>query len=232
MPSNAFATLKSTRRDAGVEEDFKAYNWVPRKTSSAGFSRYPTGRCLLREGLSINDLRYRRSCSLPPNPHPVDVFRGAQLSCGLAMPLIAPVLLSLGRSYRLCAVLLTMHGVAILALIISELPWWWQGSLALPVLFCAYRSLREHGLRSAPDAISAIHLQPQDCWLRLADGRHTTATIQAIGCCRPWLVTLSLLSADGQQRRLVIPGDAVSANDHRRLRQRLLHIQILSDDER
>ena len=29
-------------------------------------------------GLTINGLRYRRSCSLPPTPHPVEVFRGAQ----------------------------------------------------------------------------------------------------------------------------------------------------------
>ena len=40
---------------------------------------------LLREGLTINGLRYRRSCSLPPTPHPVDVFRGAlrDLSIGV-----------------------------------------------------------------------------------------------------------------------------------------------------
>ena len=57
--------------------------WAPRKTSFASFSRCPTGRCLLREGLTINGLRYRRSCSLPPTPHPVDVFRGSQLQVGV-----------------------------------------------------------------------------------------------------------------------------------------------------
>ena len=33
----------------------------------------------MEEGLTINGLRYRRSCSLPPNPHPVEVFRCAHI---------------------------------------------------------------------------------------------------------------------------------------------------------
>ena len=52
--------------------------WGPRqKISKLPLYWYPTGHCLLRERLTINDLRYRRSYSLPPTPHPVDVFRGS-----------------------------------------------------------------------------------------------------------------------------------------------------------
>ena len=35
---------------------------------------------------TINGLRYRRSCSLPPNPHPVEVFRGSHNSLQILNP--------------------------------------------------------------------------------------------------------------------------------------------------
>ena len=42
------------------------------------FFEVPCGTCLLGEGVNNQRLTLQRIMSLPPNPHPVEVFRGAQ----------------------------------------------------------------------------------------------------------------------------------------------------------
>ena len=50
---------------------------VPRKTSFAGFSRYPAGLIYWGKGVNHQRLTLQRIMSLSPNPHPVEVFRCA-----------------------------------------------------------------------------------------------------------------------------------------------------------
>ena len=51
------------------------FPWVPRKTSFVSFSRYPAGLVYWGKGVNNQRLTLQLIMSLPPNPHPVEVFR-------------------------------------------------------------------------------------------------------------------------------------------------------------
>ena len=61
------------------------YGRVPRKTSFASFSRYPAGLVYWGKGVNNQRLTLQLIMALPPNPHPVEVFRGTlrDLSIGV-----------------------------------------------------------------------------------------------------------------------------------------------------
>lgn len=130
-----------------------------------------------------------------------------------------------GRSLILMCWIAGVHaaGIAMLPLL-QGVPWVLRGLLGLAVVAGAIHSLRLHALRQAPDAIVSFTFRNNGCLLVLHNGDEARAEV--IGAfVNPVLVIARLQRLDdGASRKwwgamtLILCSDAISADDHRRLR--------------
>lgn len=125
-----------------------------------------------------------------------------------------------GRSPRLAVALALVHGVAVAGLAYSGLRPAAAGLLGLVVVASLWHSLRTHALRTAPGAVRALTLA-SDGRVLLTRRSGATETHDRVRGSVP-LSSLAILRVGGPagwgSRAIVIPGDALDATAHRRLR--------------
>ena len=133
-----------------------------------------------------------------------------------------PVRFELRRSRTLALWLAAVHGGGVIAVWGSALPAAAAGVLSAFAAASFVRGLRLHALRSAPDAVVRVALEPE-VRLGLADGRTCRAALRARPFLHPRLVVLRLDSDVGRTVVLVPPDSLSPRALHKALRRRLRH---------
>ena len=133
-----------------------------------------------------------------------------------------PVLLELRRSRTLALWLAAVHGGGVIAVWGSALPPAVAGVLSVFAAASFVRGLRLHALRSAPDAVVRVALEPE-LGVGFPDGRTCRAALRARPFLHPRLVVLRLDSDPGRIVVLVPPDALAAPAAHKTLRSRLRH---------
>lgn len=132
----------------------------------------------------------------------------------------APLTLEPGRSPRLAVALTLVHGAAVAGLAYSGLRPAAAGLLGLVVAASLWHSLRTHALRTAPGAVRTLTFG-SDGRVVLTRRSGATEAYDRVQGSLP-LPSLAIVRVGGGAgwggRAIVIPGDAVAAATHRRLR--------------
>ena len=135
----------------------------------------------------------------------------------------APLRLDPGRSPRLAAFLLLVHGLALAALVITPLPLWLRLGLGLLLMAGLIYGFTLHIARGTPWAITRAVWDELGLWrLTLASGRTLEAQLQPDSFVTLPLVVLNFRTGPWWSRRsLILTGDAVDPELLRKLRVRL-----------
>lgn len=121
-------------------------------------------------------------------------------------------------SKRFAAALAALHASAALAVLFAQLApalkLAWVAALAASAL----HTLATHALRTAPGAVVRISLRDDGRWtLHLRDGRTVTGALHRDSFIHPCLIVVGV--RDGWLPTFApVPVDALSTDDHRRLR--------------
>jgi len=121
------------------------------------------------------------------------------------------------RSPVLAGAVLAMHGLGVLAMWSSALPW--VAALGASLALVAGGMLAWRGILPARE----LQWGAGEAWqLQWAEGRTLRAMLDA-GASRslPWWVTLAFRLEDGRRLTLMLPRDSLPPDDFRRLRSRL-----------
>jgi hypothetical protein len=130
--------------------------------------------------------------------------------------------MELGSSRQLLTVLGVAHVGAVPCAFATDLPAAIQAALAVGVLLHAARCLANHALRRGPRAIVLLVWDRDGRWrLVQRDGRVLDGQLDHGACVHPRLLVLPFRILSGGRRCVLIPADAVTAGDMRRLRTRL-----------
>lgn len=141
------------------------------------------------------------------------------MGCNATMdtPRLPP--LELRPSLRLAVLLLTAHAGALALLLMLPLHVIAQAIAALAVLASAAWSIRHHALRRGPSAVRTLRFEDRErLQLRLGDGRWQGGRIAGSSTVGPLLCILNVEHGVRAVRHVVIAGDALEADDLRRLR--------------
>lgn len=135
----------------------------------------------------------------------------------------APLRLEPGRSPRLAAFLLLVHGLALVALMVAPLSLWARLGLGLMLVASLLHGHRLHIARDSPRAITRAVWDELGRWrLTLASGRTLEATLLPDSFVTLPLVVLNFRTGPWWSRRsLILAGDAMGAEPLRKLRVRL-----------
>lgn len=125
-------------------------------------------------------------------------------------------------SRRLAVYLALVHAAVIAAAVALPLPWPLRLGLVLAALLGLAHGLAVHVLRLAPWAVVEAIWQPDGAWsLTLGSGQEVPARLLSSTYVSPALVVLNFRCGRWRIRSLVLPRDAIDADQHRRLRARL-----------
>ena len=125
---------------------------------------------------------------------------------------------------------LLVHGGALLAVMLSSLPHFASGLIALAIALSAYINLRSQALRCSASAIVAVRLDENgDCqlWQRnkvCLEGLKLTG-----GCNALWVLCMNLRSPRGKMYHLNIAEDSMPSEALRSLRMRFEHALVHGD---
>lgn len=113
--------------------------------------------------------------------------------------------------------LLWVHGLALAALMLAALPWWWAALGSVGVLISAWLRWRK------PLPLKSIQWGRNGVWqLETPDGRLRAARLDVHGSRSwPWWVFLAFRLDDGRRLGVTLASDSLTKDEFRRLRVRL-----------
>lgn len=116
--------------------------------------------------------------------------------------------------------MLALHALAGMALLLSSLPWWLQGTLGVAWCLSLATAVRDWRQWLRPARVLGL-LQRESGWqVVLSDGVHPAELLPGV-FVTPWVMVLRLRSSNKVLRCVLWP-DSTMADDLRRLRVLLL----------
>ncbi|MCB1736599.1 MAG: hypothetical protein KDI42_00585 [Gammaproteobacteria bacterium] len=133
-----------------------------------------------------------------------------------------PLRLHFGVSVRLAGVLLLTHLLALTMVWFSTFPLPGQVAFSVLIAISAWWNHRRHVLHQGPGAVRALYWDADGSW-RLLDSNGNEHPVLRRGefLRTPWLVLLNFRAVSKARFAVLIPRDALPADDFRRLRLRL-----------
>ncbi len=129
-----------------------------------------------------------------------------------------PVTLSLRSSVTLAAVLFLVHGLAIIMVLVTDLPSLIKLGLWIALAFSVWRSVFVHALRRSVHALMAITLRSDgELEIKYRNGEFVRVQVDDRTTIFSWLVVL-LVKREGRTLALTLPHDALGEESHRQLR--------------
>ena len=134
----------------------------------------------------------------------------------MQLPLTYPLVLRF-QSSRLAAIaLVVVHGLAIVALAVSQLAWLVRGMLLLVTVFSLVRALRINAWRSGAKAVAALRLDKDaEIELTYADSDCVSTRLDPSSTVLHWLIVLCLRH-EGEKLYLFLLPDMLDADSWRR----------------
>ena len=137
-----------------------------------------------------------------------------------------PLRFELSPSRWLGGCLILVHGLALSTFVFLPVPWWIKLPLALGVIGQWRVSWCRHIALSSPAAVKGLLCKADDDWeLSTADGSTRKAHLLSGTYIHPCLVVLRFVAEDKHKHSVVLPGDSLDPDSHRRLRARLRFLQ-------
>lgn len=130
------------------------------------------------------------------------------------------VVIAPGCSRRTQAWVTAVAVTALVAILVTGMPTWVQGGLALALAALSIRALRRHGCQEGTGSIRSLAVDLAGCLeIGFRDGSQARGALLGRCFVAPWLVIVRWLP-EGRRlsRTIFIAPDAVGADEFRRLR--------------
>lgn len=134
-----------------------------------------------------------------------------------------PIQLAIRPSIVLCLVLGAMSVLGIVCLSVLPWPWPWRVLGCLMLAAATSHAILQHGLRRLTHSVVALQLKPDNSvTIRFKDGRRQAVRVMPSTVVTPLLSVVHCRLQEAAwyypMRYVLIPTDAVDAEDYRRLR--------------